>query len=177
MIRRVAIITLAAFSAIVAGIEGWWNAAWDWDFPPPPPWLLDFTVWFFAHALEPMYWLLATVSLSTWVILWQQKRPNERGPARWLRRVSLAKGMLWLGLAFGRIWSDWRQPVYVITTMIVAIISVIFLITLTTTYLWPAIRKRPGPPGGLEGDVLPDPTYAGQNRRSRRPGRRRTDFA
>jgi hypothetical protein len=177
MIRRLVAGIVVAWASIVAGIKGWWGDLWGWSADPPSA-LVEFSHHFFDHALIPMYWLLALINLSIYVVLLIQQKPGERAPARWLRRFTLAKTFLWLALLAGRRTGDeWRGVLYMAMTVWVAITGLWFLIALTYTYVWRPYRHRPGPPPPLEGTVLPGAEpYTGPNRRGPFPGRRRTDW-
>ena len=47
--------------------------------PSPPSWLLEASMTFLRHVAEPMYWLLAGVSLLTCLILLWQKQCGVDG--------------------------------------------------------------------------------------------------
>src|SRR5690349_19668926 len=102
--------------------------------PSPPSWLLEASMTFLRHVAEPMYWLLAGVSLLTYLILLWQKRPHESYAAQALRWFSFSKGFLWLGLALGRLFGEWQIVLFAFAAVYVGLTGTWWLIALYLTY-------------------------------------------
>lgn len=133
--------------------------------PPPPDWVESFSARFFQHALEPMYWLLAVTHLLIWWVLFWQRSASETAPARWLRRFVAVKIFLWLTLALTRHYMLWRQPTYVVVTVLIAVTSLALIVAMLRSYVWGSLRGR-GQPPPLEGSVVPHAeTWDGAERR------------
>lgn len=126
----------------------------------PPTWMREAAMTFILHIAGPMYWFLALISLLAYLVLLWQKRFHETYAAQALRWFQVAKMCVWLSLAIGRSFGEWRFIMFALAATYVAIMGSWWLIALYLTYIRPARRHGVM----VVEEVLP--AYAGAERRS-----------
>lgn len=126
----------------------------------PPTWMREAATTFIIHIAQPMYWFLALISLLAYLVLLWQKRLHETYAAQALRWFQVAKMCVWLSLAIGRSFGEWRFIMFALAATYVAVMGSWWLIALYLTYVRPARHRSVA----VVEEVLP--AYTGTERRS-----------
>jgi hypothetical protein len=107
-------------------------------FPGPPAWLTRLDAWVVAHAIVPLYWVLAGTTLVVWAVLRIQNRGRDTPVRRALRSFVLAHALVWAALLSGRwLLVSWRPFPFIAVSLYAAIATLWVLIALARTYLLP----------------------------------------